>query len=76
VYEIRTQADFVRYIGKHAGTMSVSVQPEGEGEATTVIESHIGNQMAYELVGLGYTVLFKKLDPTKTIESQLTDSLF
>jgi hypothetical protein len=42
-------------------------------EGTDAIqEPHIGNQIAYELLGLGYTVLYKKLDNN----DQLTQSSF
>ena len=30
---------------------------------------HYGNQIAYELLGMGYTVLYKKLNKTESIES-------
>ena len=41
-----------------------------------VQEPHIGNQMAYELLGLGYTVLFKKIDPDVAIGDQLNSAPF
>lgn len=33
-----------------------------------IYEAHHGNQIAYELLGLGYTVLYKKLDATVYLE--------
>lgn len=33
----------------------------------------LGNQIAYELLGLGYTVLYKKLDSTTTYKDNVTD---
>ena len=46
---------------------------EGEDEKAS---AHVGNQMAYELVGLGYTVLLKKLDPAASLAGQLNDATF
>lgn len=48
VYECNSQLDFVTYVGI----------PETTGD-----ETQIGNQIAYELLGLGYPVLYKKYDP-------------
>jgi hypothetical protein len=39
-------------------------------------DKHIGNQIAYELLGLGYTVLYKKLESSRAILDQLCDSDF
>lgn len=38
--------------------------------ADEIKESHYGNQIAWELLGLGYTVLYKKLDTTVLLESE------
>jgi hypothetical protein len=35
--------------------------------------THMGNQIAYELLGLGYTVLYKKLDPNLSIDQLCND---
>lgn len=43
-----------------------------EGEDKIEVKQ-IGNQIAYELLGLGYTVLYKVLDVNKSIESQLCE---
>lgn len=37
---------------------------------------HIGNQIAYELLKLGYIVLFKKMDKTKDALEELSNTLF
>ena len=34
-------------------------------------DEHRGNQIAYELLGLGYTVLYKALNPNQSLENQL-----
>lgn len=39
--------------------------------ANNVSHAQIGNQIAYELLGLGYTVLFKKIEETETLAQQL-----
>ena len=49
---------------------------EGYEGKDNVKVSHIGNQIAYELLGLGYTVLYKKLDKYQAIETQLLDDNF
>ena len=36
----------------------------------------MGNQIAYELLGLGYTVLFKKISETETLAQQLGHPLY
>jgi hypothetical protein len=41
-----------------------------------VSDNHIGNQIAYNLLGLGYTVLFKAIDPAKSAIQQLSDASF
>jgi len=46
----------------------------GEDEATKI--DQIGNQIAYELLGLGYTVYFKPLDKTKSTVLQLSSADF
>lgn len=51
------------------------IKPGNEG-AAAIVEAHIGNQMAYELLGLGYTVLYKKLDSEKTLSEQLGKASF
>jgi hypothetical protein len=40
-------------------TMFIMLDSEGND---SVEQSHYGNQIAYELLGLGYTILYKKLD--------------
>ena len=54
VFEFSTQAEFVEKIGhvKYSETTGT-----GE-EATSVITSY-GNKIAYELLGLGYPVIYK-----------------
>jgi hypothetical protein len=43
---------------------------EGEDEFDI---PQMGNQIAYELLGLGYTVLYKRLDPKLSLDAQLED---
>lgn len=44
--------------------------------ANTVGHAQMGNQIAYELLGLGYTVLFKKISETETLAQQLGNPLY
>ena len=44
--------------------------------ATNTSVDHIGNQIAYELLGLGYTVYFKVLSTNSPALDQLSDSKF
>lgn len=60
-------------VSKTANYCKIIKGNEGRNAA---IYSHIGNQMAYELLGLGYVVLFKALDSDLPIETQLSDPLF
>ena len=48
----------------------------GEEGTDKLTISQNGNQIAYELLGLGYTVLYKKLDAAKSLSEQLEDSEF
>lgn len=43
-----------------------------EGADATEVETvaHLGNQIAFELLGLGYTVLYKKIDNLAELESE------
>jgi hypothetical protein len=51
------------------------IQTGYEGTDNLTISQN-GNQIAYELLGLGYTVLYKKLDAAKSLSEQLEDSEF
>lgn len=57
VYEFTSQEDFVETIGMVAPRKSYS-NPNSGDEAYYY---HYGNQMAYELLGLGYTVIYKPI---------------
>ncbi len=46
---------------------------EGKDEFDT---PQMGNQIAYELLGLGYTVLYKKLDPNQGIDQLNSDTFW
>ena len=49
---------------------------DGEEGSDKFNTPQIGNQIAYELLGLGYTVLYKRLDPDKSLDGQLCDADF
>lgn len=51
---------------------------EGDEGSDQLQEPQMGNQIAYELLGLGYTVLYKKLDETVVSQrvQKLTDGAF
>lgn len=53
----------------------IEVGNEG-ANANNVSHAQIGNQIAYELLGLGYTVLFKKISETETLAQQLANPTF
>lgn len=57
-------------------TTKVCIVKAGNEGADTGLDEHIGNQIAYELLGLGYTVLYKKLDPDSDTTEQLCNSTF
>lgn len=54
----------------------VCIIAAGNEGADAVPDKHIGNQIAYELLGLGYTVLYKKLDSSQSANNQLSDPEF
>lgn len=47
-----------------------------EGSDAVAAPVFMGNQIAYELLGLGYTVFYKKYDKTKEVSKQLADPNF
>lgn len=55
---------------------AVCIIKAGQEGSNSVVDKHIGNQIAYELLGLGYTVLYKKLDPEVSANNQLSDPMF
>jgi hypothetical protein len=76
VYEVSSQAEFENNVG-----LIPYVADETLGEDGTPImgKNSYGNKIAYELLGLGYTVLYKKIESvddvtfTKFVEANLND---
>lgn len=63
VFEARARAIYPAYYVIKTGVDEAGVAYEGQnGSYVEDRITHYGNQMAYELLGLGYTVLFKKID--------------
>ena len=58
VYEVSTQKDFIENVGL------VPYETEVEGVKLT---TSYGNKIAYELLGLGYTILYKKIEDVTDI---------
>lgn len=63
--------DFVQTTGAYC-----KIKPGKEGKDAFNEDPHYGNQIAYNLLGYGYTVLFKVLDSSRSATSQLTESEF
>ena len=61
--------------GQLTTTTKVCIVKAGKEGVDKSSTEHIGNQIAYELLGLGYTVLYKKLE-TENASSELCDSTF
>ena len=59
-----------------AGTNYFKISKGNEGRNAAQAIDQIGNQIAYELLGLGYTVYFKPLKTTSTAVEQLSNSIF
>ena len=59
----------------NVSTTKVCIVKAGNEGTDAVPDKHIGNQIAYELLGLGYTVLYKKLD-TENANKQLCNPTF
>ncbi len=68
VYEFSSAGDFLATIGKAA-----IEKTNAAGEAT---ELHYGNRMAYHLLNLGYTVIYKVIDSIQTMNSETFWSIF
>lgn len=72
-----TDLEWVAVEGKPSySSNEVCIIKHGQEGSAAVEESHMGNQIAYELLGLGYTVLYKKLDTAQSALSQLSDPTF
>lgn len=63
--------DFVQTTGAYC-----KIKPGKEGKDAFNENPHYGNQIAYNLLGYGYTVLFKVLDSSRSATSQLAESNF
>jgi len=68
--------DDIEFDGSGVTTTSYWVIKTGNEGADEVAEAHIGNQIAWELLGLGYTVLFKRLNTSENATAQLKDRTF
>jgi hypothetical protein len=65
VYEVSSQSEFEKNVGLVPYVPVDTVDAEG----TPVIDQNsYGNKVAYELLGLGYTVLYKKISSTSDIK--------
>lgn len=67
VYEFTSKQDFIETIGTCAPEITV----QGDDSAETVY--HYGNQMAYELLGMGYKVIYK---PITSIDEILEETFW
>jgi hypothetical protein len=56
--------------------IDVCIIKVGKEGNNIVTEEHLGNQIAFELLGLGYTVLYKKLEDSTSVTAQLTNPTF
>ena len=70
IYEFSSYQDFIDVIGLVAPKAVVTTADEDE---TTMELFHYGNQMAYELLKQGYTVIYMPITP-KTCVSTLTNA--
>lgn len=75
VYEFTSKSDFENTIGLVGPEQSYEISKTtvgGDGKPTTVpvnnIIYHYGNQMAYELLGMGYTVIYKPITIANIID--------
>ena len=72
VCECSSKDDFKKHIG-YVRAQDLTIIP-ASGETEAVMAKHYGNQIAYELIELGYTVLYKKV--TETTASDLKEDTF
>lgn len=89
-FTLETGNETYKFIPVKAKDLVEELQETGESEtagvyfkiknskvgATNTSVDHIGNQIAYELLGLGYTVYFKVLSTNSPALDQLSDSKF
>lgn len=75
VYEFKSVDDFVATIGKAAPKQSLL--PEGAGNKQTYVY-HYGNQMAYELLKMGYSIVYKPITALDivNIDTEETTTIF
>jgi hypothetical protein len=68
----------VDFTNDGTGTISnkFCIIKNGDEGKDNVKLTQMGNQIAYELLGLGYTVLFKKLNTNESFATQLCDDNF
>lgn len=64
IFELFTQAEFVDKVGQVAYSSTT-----GEGDAATTTTTSYGNKIAYELLGLGYPVIYKVITDVKSMEA-------
>ena len=72
VYEFNSVGDFEKTIGCVAPRMSRFFEVTGDDGVTDKVEKsfyHYGNQMAYELLKMGYSVVYKSLGNYKDYKS-------
>jgi hypothetical protein len=67
VYEFTSKSDFINTIGVHGPKITV------QGDESAEEAYHYGNQMAYELLGMGYKVIYK---PITSIEELSTETFW
>jgi hypothetical protein len=70
IYEFRAVQDFIDTIGLVAPKATASIEV-GEGEEASAVTQelyHYGNQMAYELLKQGYSILYMPITPDNCID--------
>lgn len=79
VYEFTSADDFKNTIGLVNPKVEIegNITVDGQTKTDKAITYHYGNQMAYELLGLGYPVIYAPYDPTDKDEvNALTTEAF
>lgn len=70
VYEFNSVQDFIDTIGLKAPEISI------EGTSGAEVIYHYGNQMAYELLNMGYSIIYKPIDSVDDLANANTWEIF
>jgi hypothetical protein len=75
VYEFTSAQDFIETIGLASPRRAITIKT-GDDKTDTYYSYHYGNRMAYELLNLGFAVLYKPIKSQEEIWNENTWEIF